>query len=166
MEEIISMGGSVVSSYLSVLGVVALGGLVEKLQEGGPAVRGLVLHHHCAQLRERVTHSVAAEERRGRAHPTSFHSSFHMCLACVVMQRCMYECLPLCTKRSELTWPSWWCYYDFCQNKGFVCVSLWFQGEGLQHHHLKAVKFNGNVNDIDEGLHGKCWGVSVHRHAH
>lgn len=45
---------------LSVFCVAALCGFVEELQEGGPAVWGLVFDHDCAQLGERVLHRVPA----------------------------------------------------------------------------------------------------------
>lgn len=49
---------------LSIFCVAALGGFTEELQQGGPAVGGLVFDHHRAQLGERVLHRVPATHHR------------------------------------------------------------------------------------------------------
>lgn len=49
--------------YLSVVRVGAPGGLVQKLQQGGPVVRGFVFDQNCTQLRQGVLHRVPAEHR-------------------------------------------------------------------------------------------------------
>ena len=81
------------------------------------------------------------------------HSHAHCVWLCVVVPRCTYACLLLCTKRSEVTWQvmvsthsdSW---VKACST---TTLRLWNPME--------------NVNDIEEGLHDKYCGVSVHRKA-
>lgn len=49
--------------YLSVMRIAALGGLIEELQQGRPAVWCLMFDHHCTQLGQRVLHCVSATQK-------------------------------------------------------------------------------------------------------
>ena len=131
-----------------------------------------MLHHHRAQLGERVTHSVAAKERReeeltkqasiprSRAGRCVWHVK-----SCNGVCTCMSVCLLLCMKISEIS------------SLGYVIrvsVRIWVLYATHSDSWVKACSTTTlrlcnsmeNVNDIEEGLYGKYWGVSVHRTAH